>query len=302
MTVYRNGNIGIGTTNPAEIVHVRTNDETVFRMDSYTNTTNFSPTVKFYRARGTSTAPTVVQDNNSLFEFEGRGYDGSSFEVAGQIELNVDGTASNSNMPGRWDIYTTPGGSATPLVRMTIKNNGNVGIGSTTPNSLLEVNGTASAIAFKGSGHLLTNVNANAMNVTVTRRTCMIVIGADNGAVLVDSDIGPQLAQCYIPSAATIVEINTRSDAGTPSVLLQRRRGPGAGSVADIQSAALASASTGKCAMSSTSQTCIDGTTSSATVTLSNTSLNAGDWIEVKSGTAGGTAKRLSIAVVYTID
>jgi hypothetical protein len=185
---------------------------------------------------------------------------------------------------------------------MTISGTGLVGIGATAPNSLLEVSGTASARFYLGSGSMLTNVTASAMNVVNTRRTCMIIIGADNGSVLVDSDIGPQGQQCYIPAAATIVEINVRADAGTPSVLLQRRRG--AATVANLSSAALTTAAAGAaaCAMSSTSQTCIDGTTSSGTVTLSNTGLNAGDWIETVSGTAGGTAKRLSIAVVYTIN
>ena len=137
---------------------------------------------------------------------------------------------------------------------------------------------------------------------TANYRVCMIVIGADNGGALANADISPQGQQCYVSTASTIVEINVRADAGTPNVLLQRRRG--AATVADLSSAVLATGAAGAaaCAMSSTSQTCLDGTTSSGTVTLSNTALNAGDWIETKSATAGGTAKRLSIAVVYRVN
>ena len=134
---------------------------------------------------------------------------------------------------------------------------------------------------------------ATSLGSVNTRRTCMIIIGADNGGALANADIAPQGQQCYVSAASTIIEINVRADAGTPNVLLQRRRG--AATVADLASAVLPTAAAGAaaCAMSSTSQTCIDGTTSSGTVTLSNTGLNAGDWIETKSATAGGTAKRL---------
>jgi hypothetical protein len=99
---------------------------------------------------------------------------------------------------------------------------------------------------------------------------------------------------------ATLVEVNIQCDAGTPSILLQRRRG--ASTVADLLSGALASAgTTHTCAMSSTGATCIDGTTSSGSITVTNTSLNAGDVIEVKSGT-GSTEKRCRIHNVLTVN
>ena len=46
---------------------------------------------------------------------------------------------------------------------------------------------------------------------------------------------------------------------------------------------------------------CLDGVTTSAG-TLENTALAAGNWIGLASGTAGGTAKRMSIAVTYTVN
>jgi hypothetical protein len=128
----------------------------------------------------------------------------------------------------------------------------------------------------------------------------MIQVG-DGTNTVVTADYSPFLTgACYIPYAATIVEVNIQSDAGTPSVQLERRRG--AATLADLLSGALAAAgTTHTCAMSSTSQTCIDGTTSSNSITLSNTSLNAGDVIEVKSGT-GSTEKSMRIAVTFTVN
>ncbi len=148
----------------------------------------------------------------------------------------------------------------------------------------------------------LPSIASASMAVVNTRHTCVIVIGSDNGPALANSDIAPQGQQCYIPAAATIVEINVRANAGTPSVLLQRVRG--ASTVADLMSGSLATAASGAaaCVTATVSQTCIDGTTSSGTLTLSNTALTAGDWIQTETAVAGGAATRMSIAITYTIN
>jgi hypothetical protein len=132
------------------------------------------------------------------------------------------------------------------------------------------------------------------------RRVCMLTVG-DGVNTIQDADFSPfKQGRCYVPYAATVVEITLQGDAGTPSVTVQRRRD--ASTLADLLSGALAGAGTTEtCAMASTSQTCINGTTSSGSITLSNTALNAGDWIEVKSGT-GSTAKSLNVAVVFTVN
>jgi hypothetical protein len=75
------------------------------------------------------------------------------------------------------------------------------------------------------------------MAVVNTRRTCMIQVG-DGTNTVVTGDYSPfKTGACYVPYAATIVEVNIQSDAGTPSVLLQRRRG--AATLADLLSGAL---------------------------------------------------------------
>jgi hypothetical protein len=166
------------------------------------------------------------------------------------------------------------------------------------------VRGGLSYTAAELSGDVTTSgSNATTAATKLRWKTCMISLGADNAsAVIADADIGPQKRRCFVPFASTITEITVSADAGTPNVLLQRRRG--ASTVADLLSGALATAASGAvaCAMASTAQTCYDGTTSSGSITLSNTTLNAGDYIELKSGTAGGTAKSMQIAVTFTIN
>jgi len=132
--------------------------------------------------------------------------------------------------------------------------------------------------------------------VSLTRRACTMVIGADNGAVLVNGDLALN-RQCFIPATGTVVELIVAADDGTPNVVVRRSRG---GSTANLTASAFATAAAGAlaCANTAGSGTAIDAATTCA-VALTNTGLVAGDWIELASGTAGGTAKRMSIAVVY---
>jgi hypothetical protein len=154
--------------------------------------------------------------------------------------------------------------------------------------------------AVVGSDMTNNTVTSTQMAVVNTRRVCMLQVG-DGTNTVASGDYSPfKVSSCTVPYAATIVEINLQSDAGTPSVVLERRRG--AATLADLLSGALAAAgTTHTCALTGTSGTCIDGTTSSGTITLSNTGLNAGDVIEVKSGTAS-TETSMRIAVVFTVN
>ncbi len=131
------------------------------------------------------------------------------------------------------------------------------------------------------------------------RRVCTIDVGADNAAVaLVNADLGPQGRQCFIPSAATVLEITIAADAGTPTVLPARNR---AGTLANLLSSALATASSGGLACSNVGGTVgIDGATT-CSGTLQNATLAAGDWLDLNTGaTAGGTAKRMSISITWS--
>lgn len=170
-----------------------------------------------------------------------------------------------------------------------------------------------------GATNTLTNIagaSLNANSVTSTqmavvnnRRQCDLVIGDTSGSVVTNAQLGPQKHVCKVPYAATVVEVDIEADAGTPNVIVGRRRcttfGGGACTVetgANLLSSALATNASGLGACSNTGGTTgIDGGTTCA-ATLQNTGLNAGDWIELVSGTAGGTAKLVSAHVIYTVN
>jgi len=152
-----------------------------------------------------------------------------------------------------------------------------------------------------GSGTIAANAVSSAKMAAVnTRRTSCIAIGANNASItLADSDLGPQSRQYFINAAATVQEIEVAADAGTPNVIVGRSR---AGAIVNLTAAALAAAASGGIACSNTGGTTgIDGTTT-CSGTLQNTSLNAGDWITLVSGTAGGTAKEMTVCITSTVN
>jgi len=137
------------------------------------------------------------------------------------------------------------------------------------------------------------------------------VIGANNGAALVALDLAPQMKQCKVPAASTVVEIAVDADAGTSSVQVQKRHcstitggNCTAWTNTNLLSGALATLTGGfpACARTATSQTCIDGTTSSGSITVSTTALGAGDYIETSTSTLAGTPVIYKVMVVYTVN
>lgn len=129
------------------------------------------------------------------------------------------------------------------------------------------------------------------------RRTCDIAVGdTSSGSVITNAQLGPQKRICYIPAAATILELDVAADGGTPNVIVGRNT---AGTLVNIVSAALATAASGGIACSNTGGTLgLDGATT-CSATLQNTALAQGAYLELVSGTAGGTAKFMTIHVIY---
>lgn len=78
------------------------------------------------RSRGTLAVPTVVQNNDSLWNMYIAGNDGTDLALAAQISVEVDGTPGSNDMPGRMVFLTTPDGSQTPTEAMRISSAQNV--------------------------------------------------------------------------------------------------------------------------------------------------------------------------------
>ena len=71
------------------------------------------------------------------------GNDGGSYQECAAIVARADGTHANNDKPARLEFKTTADGASSATERMRIDSSGNVGIGTTSPSQLLEINGNS---------------------------------------------------------------------------------------------------------------------------------------------------------------
>ena len=104
------------------------------------------PLLVFGKSRSGALGGNVaVQANDIIGEILFNGADGTDVATsAARIRAEVDGTPSANDMPGRLVFSTTTDGSSSPTERMRIDSLGRVGIGTTAPVGLLEIEGDAS--------------------------------------------------------------------------------------------------------------------------------------------------------------
>ena len=89
--------------------------------------TGSGPAAAFANARGTTSSPQILQDDDELGKIRFYGYDGTDFANYGAlIQASVDGTPGSNDMPGRLIFSTTADGAASPTERLRITSAGNV--------------------------------------------------------------------------------------------------------------------------------------------------------------------------------
>jgi hypothetical protein len=119
------------------------------------------------KSRATTVGGTgIVSSGDVIGDVGFRADDGSggNFIVAGNIRCEVDGTPGANDMPGRLVFSTTADGASTPTERLRIASDGKVGIGTSSPDTKLNVVQSSTGRAWAptaGQGDLILERNGN---------------------------------------------------------------------------------------------------------------------------------------------
>jgi hypothetical protein len=178
------------------------------------NSVTARPLFKAIRAKGTLDAPTAVEENNYLMSFLAAGYDGSALQIPATIDIYVDGSVSSGSVPARISFVT--GTNATDRAeRLTIKNTGNLGIGTTAPTYLLSLGGN-SARTFWMERHSTSNTAGNTLTIQAGGATSGATDKAGGDLLLYpgvstgSAESGIQLYGCVAGASGTVDRTQTK--------------------------------------------------------------------------------------------
>ena len=247
--VYDTGTaVGIGTTNPDARLTVNANaaaltpianatlhfangdgSPSVVGIDSF----GAINTITFRRADGTGAVPTALQNGEVIGQYGwlGRGATAYQTGAAAQIAAGAAETWTDSTGAGYLAFKTRPSGTTgAPTERMRIISTGYVGIGTTTPNATLEVNGNIKITKNSGgslifqdgttqstAGSVTGITAASGSGLTVTSGTSTPVIGTDPTVLQmrINAACGPGAYMTSVNSAGGINCSGVVSNPGT---------------------------------------------------------------------------------------
>ncbi len=139
------GKIGVGTASPAVPVDITLRYgsvyiyETLGRPTLSLNSSVNGAAASLFQMVSTSTSDTILEGRSLDFRNYYLTTEGELVWVSGISSDLVSTGANQTDLSGQLRFVTRSAGNTTPFTRMTIKANGNVGIGTTNPDSLLHV-------------------------------------------------------------------------------------------------------------------------------------------------------------------
>jgi len=158
------------------------------------------PVLEFFRSRGTEAAKIAVSSGDYIASVTGWGWDGTGQNDVCRINFLADNTLAAADARGRIEFQTQTG--TTLSTAMTIKSDGSVGIGTTTPGYKLDVvttgvrfqSGTSETDIFLGpqtnQGFVYGNSTAMGFYSATTGATIALNKDTANAGVFISSGTG----------------------------------------------------------------------------------------------------------------
>lgn len=142
MRIRNDGSVGIGTTTPASTLEVSGIGSSI-TSTVYSGSGATGGNLNFRMARGTVASPTAVQTDDVLGGIFAAGYTsaGSFGSNVAAIRLQAAQNFTASNQGAYLSLFTTPLNSTARAEVLRISSAGNVGIGTTSPDTKLTVEG-----------------------------------------------------------------------------------------------------------------------------------------------------------------
>lgn len=103
------------------------------------NDSSVGAQIRYFRSRGAATAPAALQSGDVIGVFNYFGFDGASYLVTSSFRAVVENAVSAGSVPTSFIFYT--GATGTVSSRLTIRSNGDVGVGVDAPLCKLDVDG-----------------------------------------------------------------------------------------------------------------------------------------------------------------
>jgi hypothetical protein len=175
---FSTGRIGIGTKNTSSKLNIVSSSEGGLAIERYIDNGN-GPGLLQRKARGSSSAPAVVNTDDVLGGYSAYGYDGLNFDSAGHIRHRV-GSVSGGNVASYIE-FTTSDRDGIVNDAMRIDPNGKVGIGTTEPYAKLHVNESDDGI-YTGRFEHSSATNGNGVYIKTNCTSSNAALRIDNAS------------------------------------------------------------------------------------------------------------------------